>query len=270
LVNAGRDAEAISELRQLVAAQPAMLDAWEALAKALLGSGRTKEAIAAFGRVLGLEPLKPETHLALARIYALEGQAAKAREHAQLASERNPAAGFETLAGLMMDARRLDDAATFARRSVEADCSRYVSWFLLGTVAHRQGRFAEAIEAFRRAVDAMKTEPRAVVRNLHAALGDCLARIGQTAEAEREFKTELASIPASPEARIGLATLYRSQGRDDEARATLGGLIAATPNAGADSYQTVIRTFTILDDRAAAGEWRTKARQRFPGDPRFR
>jgi choline-sulfatase len=270
LANEGRPVEAIRELRQLVSTQPAMLDAWETLAKSLVRIGRTRDAVSAFGRVLSLEPLKPETHLALARIYALERQPAKAREHAELASERDPAAAFEMLAGLMMDAGRLNEAASFARRSLDVDPSRYVSRFLLGTVAHRQRRFDEAIKEFRGAIDAMKLVPHEVVRNLHAALADCLARTGQPAEAEREFKAELALIPSSPEARIGLASLYRSQGRDADARATLSGLVAATPNAAPEAYLTVIRTFNVLGDRAAASEWKLKARQAFPRDPRFR
>jgi choline-sulfatase len=270
LASGGRDADAIRELRHLVAAQPTMLDAWEALAKSLVASGQTKDAIQSFGRVLALEPLKAETHLALARIYALERQPAKAREHAQLASERDPAAGNEILAGLAMDDGRLNEAEAFARRSLDVDPSRYVSRFLLGTAAHRQGRLAEAIDEYRRAIDAMKVEPRAVVRNLHAALGDCLARTGQSAEAEREFKTELSLIPTSAEARIGLATLYRSQGRDREARAVLSGLVTATTDAGPDAYATVIRTLTVLGDSDAAREWAARARDRFPRDRRFR
>jgi len=50
----------------------------------------------------------------------------------------------------------------------------------------------------------------------------------------------------------------------------LGGLIAATPNAGPDAYTTVIRTFSILGDADAAREWRMRARERFPRDSRFR
>jgi tetratricopeptide (TPR) repeat protein len=270
LASAGRHADAVRELEQITRAQPAMLDAWETLAKSLVSLGRTKDAIGAFGHVLALDPLKPETLLALARIYALERDAAKAREHARLATERDPATGYETLAGLALDEGRLDDAAGFARRSIDADASRYMNHFYLGTVAHRQGRFPEAITEFRRAIDGMAVEPHAVVRNLHAALGDCLARTGQVAEAEREFQKEISLIPTSSEARIGLASLYRSQGRDADARAAITGLVGATPQADANAYFTVVRTLSVLGDEPAAREWATKARALFPRDVRFR
>jgi tetratricopeptide (TPR) repeat protein len=266
----GQDAEAATELQALARSHPAMLDAWEALGKSLERTGRTADAIAAFGKVLELEPLKPETHLALARIYALQRNADRARDHAELAVSRDPAAANETLAELALDAGRPDEARTYAQRSAQADPTRYMPPFLLGVVAQRSGRCDEAIPAFQRAIELKQSEPQAVVRNLHAGLADCLARTGRNADAEREFKAELSLIPSSPEARIGLATLYRSLGRDAEAREVLTGLIAATPNADAATYGLVVRAFSTLGDVAAAREWSARAHARFPGDPRFR
>lgn len=266
----GRELEAIGTLQPLVAREPAMLDAWELLARNFVKAGRTKEGIVAFGKVLALDPLKPETHLALARVYALDGQHGRAREHAELAATRDPAAAYETLASLMMDEGRFADAAAFARRSVEADPSRYMSHFLIGVAAVRQGRCEEAIGSFRRAIDAKRLDTQAVVRNLHAGLADCLARTGQTADAEREFLAELAAIPWSPEGRVGLATLYRSQGRDADARTVLAGVVTALPQPTADAFWTVVHAFTVLGDATAAREWAAKARSAFPSDRRFR
>ena len=268
--NTGHDEEAIAQLRPIVAANPRMLDAWESLAKSLVKIGRTKEAINAFGRVIAIDPLKPETHLAMARVLALDRQPARAHEHAELATARDPAGAYEVLAELAMDAGRPGDAGSLARRSVEADPSRYMSHFLLGVIAARQGRCGEAIESFRHAIDAKRAEPNTVVRNLHAGLADCLARTDRAAEAEKEFQAEISAIPASSEGRIGLATLYRSQGRDADARTVLAGLIASTPQPTADTYLTVVRTLSTLGDTAAARAWAAKARESFPRDPRFR
>jgi Tfp pilus assembly protein PilF len=170
----------------------------------------------------------------------------------------------------MLDAGRTTEAAAFAEQSVKADPSRYMSHYLIGVVAQRAGRCPDAIAAFRRAVAAKAAEPAAVVRNLHAGLADCLARTGATTEAEKEFRAEIAEVPWSPEGRVGLATLYRSQGRDGEARTVLGGLVAALPQPTADAYWTVVHAFTVLGDTAAAREWAGKARAVFPADPRFR
>ena len=270
LTNSGRDREAIEAIQRLVALNPRMLDAWESLAKILVKNGRTREAVAAFSKVLDLDPLKPETHLALARIFALEHQPARAREHAELALKRDPAAANEILAELTLDAGRPSDARAFGQHSVAVDPSRYMSHFLLGEIARRQDRCDEAIGNYQKAIAAKATEPHAIVRNLHAGLADCLARSGREADAEREFKEELAAIAWSPEGRTGLATLYRSQGRDAEARAVLGGIVDAAPRADAEMYWTVVHTFTVLGDTTAAGAWAAKARTKFPRDPRFR
>jgi arylsulfatase A-like enzyme/tetratricopeptide (TPR) repeat protein len=266
----GRDRDVVTALEPLVRSEPRMLDAWELMAKSLVRMDRTRDAIDAFGKVLALEPLKPETHLALARIYALDRQPSRAREHAELAARRDPAAANEVLAELMMDAGRLSDAVTFATRSIEADASRYMSHFVIGVAAQRQGRCPEAIAAFRRAIDAKRAEPHAVVRNLHAGLADCLARTGQTADAEREFQAEIADVPWSPEGRVGLANLYRSQGRDADARAALAGIVTSLGQPTADAYWIVVRALTAQQDTVAAREWSAKARALFPTDRRFR
>ena len=269
-VAAGRTQEALTSLQAIVRDQPAMLDAWESLAKLDVQLGRTADAIAAFGKVLAVDPTKPETHLALARIYALQGDRKKARAHAELAVNRDPAGGYETLAELALDENRREDAARFASRSLEADGDRYMSAFLLGVVAQQNGDCQRAIPEFERAIESKRREPNRVVRNLHAGLADCLARTGRTNDAEREFKAELADIAASPEARIGLATLYRSESRDTEARDVLAGIVTANPQADAQSYATVVHAFDVLGDHEAARQWAAKAHQRFPADPRFR
>jgi len=270
LAAAGRDAEVIAALQPVAAREPDMLDAWELVAKSLIKLGRTKEGIDAFGKVLAIDPLKPETHLALARVYALERDGARARQHAELAAKRDPAGAYEVLAELMMDAGKPGEAAALARRSVEADPSRYMSLFLIAAALQREGNCGEAIPAFTRAIDAKRREPQAVVRNLHAGLADCLARSGREADAEREFKAEIAAIPWSPEARVGLATLLRSQSRDEEARTVLAGVVTALPQPTPDAYATVVRAFTVLGDTPAAREWTARARSQFPRDARFR
>ena len=58
--------------------------------------------------------------------------------------------------------------------------------------------------------------------------------------------------------------LYRSQGRDAEARAVLEGLVSSTPQAGADAYWTVARTFDDLGDTQAAREWTARGRAPLP------
>ena len=101
-----------------------------------------------------------------------------------------------------------------------------------------------------------------MVPKIHSSLADCLARLDQTAAAEREFKIELKLDPASVEGRTGLGTLYWSQSRDAEARATIAGIVTQNPKAGSVEYAAVVRAFELLGDAESAVEWRQRAQAR--------
>ena len=270
LRKAGRDAEAVDQLQKVVAQNPLMTDAWETLGLSLIKLGREKEGIAALDKVVAIDPLRPEPHMALAKLYALNRQMDKAVKHAEIAAGKEPGKSFEILAQIMMDEKRPSEAAAFARRSLAADPQRTMSHFILGVIARQEGHYEEAVVAFQKAAAVKERETGAVVRSLHFQLGDCLARLGRTAEAEREFLAEIEALPASAEARVGLAMLYRSQGKDEPARAALAGLVAAEKDPSADTYWTVVRTLSVLGDAGAARSWAAQARVRFPADPRFR
>jgi tetratricopeptide (TPR) repeat protein len=267
---AGRRVEAVDQLRRVVQDNPAMGDAWEMLGVTLLEMDRNAEAIKALDRTIALDPTRPEPHLALAKLYALDGRRDLAVPHAEVAAAREPGKAYETLAQIMLDEGRLDRAAESARRSLAADPQRVMSHFVLGVVAQKAGRYEEALAAFRKAEEANRLQKGSVVLKLHASMADCLARLGREAEAEREFQAEIRDVPWSSEGRVGLAMLYRSQGRDAEARSALSGLVAAQQKPNADAYWTVVRTLSVLGDATAAREWASRAHARFPGDRRFR
>lgn len=270
LRRSGRLEEAVAQLRKVLADNPRMIDGWELLGFSLSDLGRAPEAVRALDEAVEIDPFRSGTHLALARIHAMAGRTDRAVEHAEIGSAGDPGRGFELLAQLMMDRGNLARAAEFARRSVQADDRREMSHFILGEAARKQGRCQDALAAFGRAEEAMRLRKHAILRNLHASRADCLAQMGREAEAEKEFLAEIETIPYSREGRVGLATLYRSQGRDAEARAVLGGLIAAEPRPTAEHYWTVVRTFSVLGDVGATRHWAGEARARFPSDPRFR
>jgi Tfp pilus assembly protein PilF len=145
-----------------------------------------------------------------------------------------------------------------------------MSRYLLGVIAQQRGQCDEAIGHFEGAIEGKRLEPHAVVRKLHTALADCLARTGAKPMPSGKYKAELAAIVDSAEARVGLATLYKSQGRAAEARAVMADLVARTPQPTADTYWTVIHTLTVLGDADGARDWAARAREKFPREPRFR
>ena len=88
-------AVAIPALSRAVALGSGRADAWEMLGYTLIRIGRTKDGIAAVDRALRLDPMRTTAHLALAKVYALEGRDDLARQHAEIASGKNPAQGNE-------------------------------------------------------------------------------------------------------------------------------------------------------------------------------
>jgi arylsulfatase A-like enzyme/Tfp pilus assembly protein PilF len=267
---AGRRAEAVEQLRGVVRDNPDMRDAWEMLGIILVEMGRKQEGIQAYDRTIALDPTRAEPHLALAKLHVLDGHRELAIRHAEIAAAREPGKAYELLAEIMLDMARLDRAAEYARRSLEADSQRVMSYFALGLVAQKAGRYEEALAAFRQAEAANRLQKGSVVLKLHASMADCLARLGREDEAEREFLAEVRAVPWSAEGRVGLAMLYRSQGRDAEARAALAEFVAAQPRPTAETYWTVVHTFSVLGDASAAREWAARARTKFPSDARFR
>jgi arylsulfatase A-like enzyme/tetratricopeptide (TPR) repeat protein len=266
----GRDPEAVEEFRSLLARNPGMFDAWQVLGLSLLRLGRTQEAISAFERAIALDPTRAEPHISLAQVYALARRHDLAVTHAEIASHREPGRAFEQLAQLMLDAQRPEQAAAYARRSLEADPRRPMSLFVLGVASQRAGRYDEALSRFRQAEEANQLTKGAIILTLHSSMADCLARLGREREAEAEFVTEIKLAPWSAPGRVGLAILYRAQGRDADARDVLSALIAAQPKPDAEAYWAVVRTLSTLGDATAARDWSLKARARFPADPRFR
>lgn len=265
----GRDGPAVAALRGLLADHPGMRDAWEALGRTLARMGREREALEALETAVRLAPGRASAHLALARVDALAGRIERAATHAEAAAATEPGEGYEILAEIRLSQGRLAEAAAHARRSVAADPRRATGHFILGVLARRAGRCEEALEEYRLAGAAQRLQKRLVMPGLHSGMADCLARAGDEAGAEREFRAEIEAIPHSREGRAGLATLYRSQGRDAEARSVLEGIVSANPRAGGDEYWTVVQTFQVLGDTEAAREWARRGRARFPRDARF-
>jgi len=266
----GNDAELVKALRAVVRDSPGVLDAWQAMGLALARLNRVPEAVQALETALQLDPSRGAVHLALARVYEVTGQASLLEKHAQAAALTVPGEGYEILATLRLAQDRPAEAGEAARKSLAADSSRVVAHYVLAIVAERGGRCEEAVPEFQKAAEAQRLHKFLVVPGLHSGLADCLARAGREADAEKEFRAEIDTLPYTRAGRVGLAALYRSQGRDAEARAVLEGVVTANQRAGADEYEILVRTFTLLGDTAAARAWAARAHARYPADRRFR
>jgi len=104
----------------------------------------------------------------------------------------------------------LQDSIASLNAQLRQDPDNHDNWFLLGMALRETGAFAEAAQAFRRAMELSPQEPK-----YYTYLGEMLLVQGNDAgapEAERLFRRALELQPGNPASRFYLATLKDSSG----------------------------------------------------------
>ena len=177
-----------------------MTDAWETLGLSLLKVGRDREGIAALEKVIEIDPLRPEPHMALAKIYALDRQARQGDEaRGDRGRARSRARAFEILAQIMMDEKRPEGGgglrAAQPRRRPPADDEplhpRHGG-------SRRKGSCEKALVSFRAAAVAKARQKGMLFRSLHFQTGDCLARLGRRPRPRRSSWPSSTTCPRRP------------------------------------------------------------------------
>ena len=122
----------------------------------------------------------------------------------------------------------IDQAIQFAWDSV-AFAPNKKGYQLLAQLLVQQGRDQEASQALGRALRSLELtiQEKAEYQKM---IGNCLARLGQNADAERAYKKALELSPASDEVQSNLGSLYLEQGQVSEAKRCYQDSIASNPN----------------------------------------
>ncbi|MDX2038610.1 MAG: tetratricopeptide repeat protein [Isosphaeraceae bacterium] len=160
-------------------------------ASALSQARRHDAAIAAYDRILALDPRLETMPLPRPRFwadYAMSllafGRATEAREHLLRALERDPSAELMELVGLSLQQEgRIPEAETWWLRAVERDPSLIDAWLGLGRVALQDRRLDLALERFRKAVEieSSSIEAHHGLAQVHAAAGRPVEAAGEAA-----------------------------------------------------------------------------------------
>jgi Flp pilus assembly protein TadD len=111
-----------------------------------------------------------------------------------------------------------------------------------------QGRHAEAIEHYERALAAKPDDARVLF-----ALGNTARTLGMATAAEELFRRVLAQDPARLEAIVSLANLLRSRGQSDAAAAILAPALARAPDAP-ELWLTLGSTYREMGEHVRAAE----------------
>jgi eukaryotic-like serine/threonine-protein kinase len=195
--------KAVDIERRALALDPKLVDAHMWMGSALLGLGRTDEAIRSIQEALKLEPDNGQAHQALARAYWVgKGDFASAIPEFERAIELNPQAGYSYLQlGLLLAWEgKFERAEEICRRAVELQ-DQYISGNAglqvvganarLGYVFYLQGRYDEALKEYERGLSFVASSDHALkdrtAIEINIKMGAAYHRQGKAAEARRHF-----------------------------------------------------------------------------------
>ena len=204
-----RLAEAIQSFGQAVALVPSSWEYHTWLGLANMRADNLQAAAAAFEQAAEQAPWEPNPHLQLVRVYNKLGRAADAQKEQQL---------FERFFPLHKKVKNLQQRLA----AMPQDASTHSE---LGTTYGRQGRLAEALASFQRAVE---LDPQHGLA--HLGMGTVLFRMGQPDRAILSYKQACRVQPDLVEAYQDLGYAYAARGRSREAIATWEQLLLQVPD----------------------------------------
>jgi len=212
LAQLGRYDESADAANRVIALAPAWWVAYDDLARAELGRGRSEAAVAAYMRGIDATQSAPLLVLQLASLLERVGRVddAAVLYEAWLRREPGSELASNNLAMLLLTHKSADPAAleralALARRLESSTQPEFLD--TLGWVHYARGEYAPAVEILQRAVAAA---PEAAVFRAH--LGLAQFRAGQRNEAKENLQRALATSGNYPEAAEARAVLARIKG----------------------------------------------------------
>jgi len=235
---------AVRVLRELASSHPDAPVFQSTYARALSDGGAFHEALAIYRRAVTRWPNDAMLFHELAVAARAAGRSTEAMnaEQAALAIEPNLPSAHNGVGLLMTDAGRHAEAASAFESAAKGDPTNAEYWVNLANAraAAQQPRAAE--EAYRRAMQIDSRSPDAA-----NGLGVLLVQQGRAAEAIPWFERALESSPAFVEARLNLGIAYQESGQRDRARDAYRQVLAQAPasarerRAAADLLRSLAR-----------------------------
>jgi tetratricopeptide (TPR) repeat protein len=253
----GRYKEAVDSFMRVLSQQPNNADAVLGLAETYNAAGDVKNAEASYKRAIALQPGYWGAYNKLGAFYYSQGRYEDAIPLFQKVTALVPdnQRGYNNLGAMYQRVGRLDEAIQVFSRSVAVAPSG-PGYSNLGTALYFSGRYSEAAQAFQKATDAM---PHTFLywRNL----GDAYRWVpGQEANAKRAFEraVELCdeAIKVNPNdarAYLSRATALAKLGKEREARTAILRAMELEPQYASNAYEAaVIANIAGSDDETVS------------------
>ena len=259
---------ALSLLHQVLREEPELAGVWDQLASFAIRAERWDQAIDAYKHFIELRPMDPSGYIAHANALLKIHKIEEARQQAELAASvagesdgRLRGAAHEVLANIALLRHEADVAREEADLAHQADPTLPMPAYIDARLLYDQARYAEALPFLEQANAELRQSKGRQIPELHFYAGDTLMRLERFPEAEAQFVEELRYFPQNTRALAGLATLYHTTGRADDATRVIADLmrIAPTPEA----YALAARLLTTFGNRQQADAVRAEARRVF-------
>jgi len=263
-----KEEDALRLTNQLLAANSQMTDLWDLKFKILEKMGREREAVEAAKEGLRKVPTESALLLDVAKGALDIGDLDTAQKHAEIAAKIQPGKAHEILARVWAQRGDYQRAQEEAKLSLESSNDPTGPLIQLAEAAKQRGNLQAALEYLDRA--GARETPRTAQshQGLHLARGDVLARLGRNAEAERDFRLEIANFPKGIGAYSSLILLLAAEQRLDEATQLIYDVIKAAP--APHSYVVISETLKAIGDDRGALYWAYQGLQKYPKNSELR
>ncbi len=226
LIGAGRTLEAVAVARQASNDDPHSGEAFAVLGTAILAENKAhwNDAIAQAQMGIFNNPKSPLVHVMVARLFQAGSNPQQADHHYRLALEADPAYAPARVALLQMLAAggQLDDAEAQARKLLQETPHSGDAHLALGTILVRKGQFLEAIPVLEKAV---QYSPGAAPG--HALLGLAAQRAGRYPQAAEAYRQAAKLDPKNPAYQETFGLVLGQAGRHQEGAEVLRKLTSA-------------------------------------------
>jgi len=230
LAGEGRMDEAVIEFDRAIALRPGYVENFSQLGVALLGAQRYEAAEAAFRRVTELAPESARGYQQLGTLYQTVGDVSRALANYRASVARSPyAPAFSNIGSLLYGQGRFGEAVDAYREAINLAPTRAITHRNLGDAYARLGRRDDAHEAYRRAVALTEAELEVNandVQNL-SRLAVYKAKLGQVAEAERHAVDAMALRPGDATVLFRAAVVFALAGQAGEAERLVDAAVAS-------------------------------------------
>jgi arylsulfatase A-like enzyme/Tfp pilus assembly protein PilF len=225
----GRTDEGIAKVRQALAADPDIVEAYLMLGNMNTKAKRPRESVAAYRQALALDPDNQTAAFSLALAYKTEGKndAAEAGFERVLALNPRDSKARYQLTDIWMQRGEFERAEAALKRAVADNVERPTFLTKLGECYIEMKRYEDAERSLLAALKDKPDQPMA-----HYDLALVHEARGRSDSAAREYDAEIARNPDAYRAHFNLAKILMASGRPADAVHHFGEAVRANPDFG--------------------------------------